>query len=229
MSSMEIQLHSILILSSDGTMGSELMQAFNRHDHNCHIHAFCDDPSSLPTKDYLVAKKVHRGSISSKEAIEKAIQKSDADVVIVNIGIDDEKETAPTTKRTDNAQIVTNILQGNLDVRVVVISSLGAGKSTIRLGLGVGAALKTYMKHRLEDHTGQEQEFLEKMGDRTVIVRPTTLTEGKSTGSVKILEEGSWCSWPMIDKQDLAVFISNEVLDGDGSEKVVNVTGAKAK
>ena len=77
----------------------------------------------------------------------------------------------------------------------------------------------------LNDHTGQEAAF-EPLKNRTIVVRPTSLTSDAPTG--KLVEFGDTVKGPSIhtDRADLAEWIANAIASGK-DPCVVNLTGVK--
>lgn len=106
--------------------------------------------------------------------------------------------------------------------------STGAGPTEIIVGLGVGKLIEHHLRHVLKDHDGQESAFLDNgLADRTVIIHPTSLTDGKANG--KIVEFGYKVKSPTIhiDRGDVAVYVVKEACSGSFREKAVNITGKK--
>lgn len=111
-------------------------------------------------------------------------------------------------------------------VRALVVSSIGAGSSSIIVGMGIGKLISHHLKHVLADHTGQEAAFSE-IQNQTTVVRPTSLTEDQPTG--KLAYFGEKAKGPSIktDRADLAVWVAQEVCSSDKESRVVNVTSVK--
>jgi len=117
-------------------------------------------------------------------------------------------------------------------VKVVVVSSTGAGGTKIEVGFGVGRLLSFALRHVMHDHDNQELEFKSRMGDdrdRLLIVRPTALTDGKEKGKVSVFGAKEHAPTAHIDRADVAGWILNSVCNNEGSYfgKEVSLTARK--
>lgn len=115
-------------------------------------------------------------------------------------------------------------------VKVVVVSSTGAGGTKIDVGMGIGMVLAFVLRHVMRDHDNQESEFKSRIGDqgRLLIVRPTALTDGKSTGRVVTFEKDAKGPTSRTDRADLAKWIVEQICGGSKAfGKEVSITGRK--
>ena len=144
----------------------------------------CRDPSKLSDETKACCEGIVQGNARDAKDTEHALKVSKADLVIVAIGNGD--SVKKNDIRTASAKALVSVLTttGYRNVRAVVVSSIGGGGSKIKVGFGVGMLISFHLRHILHDHDGQETEFLTSMKDRTFVVRPTGLTEGKATGKV---------------------------------------------
>lgn len=221
--------HSILVIGASGRTGQECLRQLAQHPAKPALHAFCRDASKMDPQDAKLCQSIVTGNARSEQDLYNALDTTNADTVIVSIGNGD--DTSKTDIRTASARALVNVLTKNPQfehVRVLVVSSTGAASSDIIVGFGIGKLISFHLRHVLADHTGQEAAF-QSIQDRTVIVRPTALTDKKATG--KLVEFGDKDKSPSIetDRSDLASFIVQEIL-GETRKfggRAVNVTGVK--
>jgi hypothetical protein len=92
------------------------------------------------------------------------------------------------------------------EVKVVVVSSTGAGASTIKVGMWIGKLIEFHRRHILKDHNGQESSFA-CVKDRAFSVRDAALTDNKPTGKTEILHDTARYHSIHIDRSDLVAWI----------------------
>jgi hypothetical protein len=89
--------------------------------------------------------------------------------------------------------------------------------------------IEYHLRHVFKDHDGQESAFLDNgLADRVVIVRPTSLTDGKANG--KIIEFDGAVKSPSIniDRGDVAVYVAMEACRSSfAGGKAVCITSQK--
>lgn len=219
---------SILVIGASGRTGVECLRHFAQHPSRPRVHAFCRDPGKLGDKDKELCSSIIAGNARHEDDLREALRSSSADVVIVSLA--NANSVSATDLRTVSAKSLVEALQDEEDlrhVRVVVVSAVGAGPSRILIGWGIGSLLTFFLRHVLEDHTGQEKAF-EALKDRVFIVRPTGLGDGHPVG--KLVEFGDLETPPThkTDRADLAAWIVEQAFDPDKplGGQTVNVTGA---
>jgi uncharacterized protein YbjT (DUF2867 family) len=222
------QSQSFLLIGATGRSGHEILHQLLAHPTRPEVHVFCRDPTKLTPEYQKRCASVYQGDARSAKDLKHAIESSDANVVIVAIGDGDNLKKTDT--RTANAQALAAVMkQPDMEhVKAVVLSSTGAGPTEIIVGMGIGKLIEHHLRHILKDHDGQEAAFLDSgLGDRTVIIRPTSLTDGKATG--KIVEFGDKVKSPTIhiDRGDVAVYAVKEACRSSFRGKTVNITGEK--
>jgi hypothetical protein len=159
-----------------------------------------------------------------------ALEKTNADVVIVSIGNGD--SVRPTDVRTASAKALARVLkqpQFN-NVRVIIVSAAGAGASKIIVGFGLGSLISFHLRHVLKDHTGQEAALCStSLHSRTTVVRATCLTDNRATGKLVEYGDTEECPSTMTDRADLADWIAKATCDRMESpeDHIVNVTSVK--
>lgn len=105
-------------------------------------------------------------------------------------------------------------------VKVVVVSSMGAGGTKIDIGFGMGAMLAFILRHVMCDHDKQESEFKSRMGGdaaRLLIVRPTGLVDGHEIGNVALFDCKQRAPSARVDRADVARWIVNDICGEDNS------------
>lgn len=191
------------------------------------VFAFCRDPSKMPTDTQRLCDGIIRGNPRSTLDLRRGLTYSRADLVVVTVGDDehDYHHGSPRTNmvRTKSAEALVPILSNKYfqKTRVIVISCLGAGDSSINVGFGKGKMLEWNLRHVLRDHSGQEAAFMNnsRLRDRTMIVRPTTLTENEATGNIIAFREDERCPTMRIDRKDLADWLILESILGCPKKK----------
>ena len=222
---------SILVIGASGRSGIEIMRYLSKHPSKPEVHAFCRDPNKLCYQGghHICCNTVVKGDARSAPDIESALSKTHAAIVIVSIGNGD--DVSKTDIRTASAVALVQVLTSKpefSDVQVVVVSSTGAGTSSIKIGMGVGKLIEYHLRHILRDHSGQEAAFAE-IKDRTMIVRATALTDSKPTGNIKMFGDTAKSPTIHIDRADLAEWIVKQICEKSDNVRgrVVNITGVK--
>ncbi len=222
-------IQSILIVGATGRTGIACLSQLARLpiESRPSIHAFCRNKSKLSEDNSALCKSITEGDARSANDLESALQVSKADVVILSVGNGD--SVAKSDIRTANAKAIVDVLQSKPQyhhVRVIAVSSTGAGGSRIKVGMGIGKLIERHLRHVLHDHDGQELA-LASICDRLTVVRPTALTDDSPTGH--LVEFGDVVKSPTIktDRADLASWIVEEALSGNHAGVFVNVTSVK--
>ena len=232
---------SVLILGATGRTGSAIIRQLSSSSNDSSafrpaIHAFCRNKNKLAAEDATKCTHIWEGDARKAQDLERVLVQSGADTVIVAVGNGD--SVAKSDLRAANAQALASVLESNpsLDhVRVLVVSSQGAGASRIKVGMGIGKLIEYHLKYVLADHTEQEKAFFKTPNDptslhkRTTIVRPTALTEDEPTEK-SLIEFGDHVKCPTIktDRADLAAWITREISTWKHVGTTTNVTGMKA-
>jgi putative NADH-flavin reductase len=221
---------SVLIIGATGRTGLECIRHFASHQTNPAVHAFCRDADKLEDKNKALCTSIVQGDAFSPKDLDRALAQTRAEVVVLSIGSGDSVKKSYT--RTASAHAIVQILkmpQYN-DVRIVVVSSAGAGNSRIVVGGGLGKLISLHLRHVLADHTGQENAF-RSLRNRTTVVRATALTNNEATGKLVYFQDREKAPTIKTDRADLAAWIAEEVCGGGGTKtmggRVVNVTGIK--
>lgn len=220
---------SILVIGANGRMGQNLIHAASLETNKPLIHAFVRNPASLPSSVSDLCESVQRGNALQAEDVRAALVETSATHVIVAIGVPN--STAPSTLRTDSAKAITEAIESSKQsVKVVVVSSIGAGGTKIKFGFGIGSVIRFILRHILVDHDHQEERFLsffENDKDKLLIVRPTELTDGKGGAKVTLFDGDKKIPTMKVDRRDVATWIVAQVCrDGECFGRAVNITRA---
>ena len=209
---------SFLQIGATGETGLAISRKLASHESNPSVHAMVRDPTKLSDGDRKNFTSIVRGDALSAADIERALVETDADWLVISVG--NGSNTKKQTTREDNAKAVVSVLSKPQfqTVRVMVMSSHGAGPTKVIFGFGIGMLITYFLKNVFVDHTNQEQVFLNSnsVKDRAVFVRPTELTNDKPTGNIQ--EFGNVEKVPSIhtDRADVAQWIVNEIYRKDG-------------
>mmetsp|Transcript_39035 Transcript_39035/g.79909 ORF Transcript_39035/g.79909 Transcript_39035/m.79909 type:complete len:227 (+) Transcript_39035:245-925(+) len=222
-----ITRNSVLILGATGRTGLEILYQLSKHNSKPDIHAFVRDTTKLSPSDRALFKSIVKGDARSSYDIKQAIDETNASVVVIAVGNGD--NVAKSDIRTTNAHAVVAVLDQPQysHIHAVVISSNGAGPTKIKVGLGIGTMIAYHLRHVLRDHTGQEAALVPIM-DRTVLLRPTALTDKEPTGKPVYFGDKDKPPTINISRTDVAAVVAVEICDGtsDGG-KIINLTNAK--
>lgn len=224
---------AVLIIGASGRTGLELIRSASALPSPPALHAFVRTPSKIPPKLAALCASVVKGDAVSTHDIERALTRTSADTVIISVG---RVDTGPSDIREKSARALMQVVRPGSQfdhVRIVCISSDGAGGTKIKIGMGLGKVLAYYLRHVLDDHNRQEAALKEGLGKdknqkkRLLIVHPTGLTSGKAKGDV-VLAGSETGPTSRIDRADLAGWIMKEVC-GSGSHfgGAVGLTGMK--
>lgn len=205
---------SILIIGASGRLGLNLIQAAAALPEPPAVHAFLRTPSKLPPSHSNLCQSVLQGDGCNAQDIGHALQATSADIVIVAVGVPNSLARSDLRRRSAQAlmqQVGDKARFPN--VKVVCVSSTGAGGTTIDFGMGVGRVMQFMLRHIMADHTGQEAEMKAAIDDRARlwIVRPTSLTDGKHGGKVVTFDGNKRAPGTKIDRADVARWIMEGV------------------
>lgn len=220
---------SILVIGASGETGIRILRASANHSDKPEVHAFVRNPDKLPDTDRDLCSSIQTGDARKVDEVKSALTATKCDTVIMAVGSGTTSKGENDIRKT-TALILTKVIQEcQMDIYVIVVSSVGAGDSKIQMGFGFGMLLSYILKHVLADHTRQEQIFQDSFTDKSdhlLIVRPTGLTNDKASGNVAVSEDDNLVS-KRIDRQDLAEWLLNVACDRSYFGKVVAVTGGK--
>lgn len=226
---------SILVIGSTGRLGLQLIKNAASHPSKPAVHAFARTPSKLPSDEEALCASVIQGDARKSPDIRDALAASGAGVVVITVGIPN--STKPDDVREATARALMDVVQPGSEyahVKVVVVSSTGAGGTKIEVGMGLGMIISFVLRHVMLDHDNQEKEFKTRMGeeknDRLLIVRPTALTDGKEMGDLCVFTPSERAPTSKVDRADVASWIINSVC-GSGKDscfgKEVSLTKKK--
>jgi len=216
---------SVLVIGASGRTGTLIMQQLSNND-NTQVHAFCRDPTKFDDKSQTFYHSIVKGNALNSHDLQNAIETTNANVVVVSIANGDSLKK--TNLRTASAQALAQVLekQNFQHVKVVVISSSGAGTSHIKVGFGVGKVVEHVLRHILADHDGQEAAMAP-FHDRSLIVRPTGLTDGNRLKYIVEFGDNDKCPTMHIDRSNVAEYVSERIVGGNNYGRIVNITGSK--
>ena len=218
---------SVLVLGATGPTGKNVVEQLAKSKMNPKIFALCRNPNNFDEKTKILCYGVIQGNARERKDLKLALDQSNADIVIVAIG--NGKSLKKDDIRTASAEALVSVLRQPQysHVHVLVVSTIGAGDSRIIAGRCMGLFLEYYIRHVLTDHNGQEAAFLNAMKDRTMIVRPTGLTENEATGKVVLFDGKKKCPTMKIDRKDLAEWLVSEAMFGNAGSfgsKPIHIT-----
>lgn len=221
----------VLVIGASGQTGVELIRACASSPVKPPVHAFCRTPSKLSESDTKHCASVVEGDARSSADVARALEQTKADVVVVSVGVTGDLGRCDIREASAKALMDAIEPGAKYDhVKVVVVSSVGAGGTKIQIGFGIGMMLNMRLKHVLADHDRQEEEIWTRLGDknkkRALVLHTTGLTTGVPGGEVCFFE-GKVPSC-RIDRSVVAKFIVAEVCgECPNFGKAINITTKK--
>ncbi|CDF77430.1 unnamed protein product [Chondrus crispus] len=204
---------TLLVIGGNGQTGVEVIRACAASAAKPPVHAFCRTPSKLSESDAAHCVSVIEGDARSAEDIARALEQAKPDAVVVAVGRSE--DLGPTDVRAASAKaLMDSVAPGEKfdQVKIVVVSSVGAGGTKLHIGFGIGMLLGMRLKHVLADHDRQEKEIWDRLADqknRALVLHTTGLTTGQPAGEVCIFE--GKIPHPRIDRAVVARFIVAEL------------------
>lgn len=222
---------SILLIGATGRLGKELVTHLCSHHSMPHVHAFC---RTRPNDDWTQeCTSIQIGDARKTIDLARALNNTKASVVIVAIGGGDSVKKTNIRRANAEALVRAIDMMPNLshNIQVVLVSSIGAGPSKIKIGMGIGRLLSYHLRHVLADHSGQEATFRnkERLAERTWIVRPTGLVNKKGSGTVVEFGDTDTCPSSQIARSDVASYVVNKLCNESAGllNGTVNIDTAK--
>lgn len=204
---------TILVLGGNGQTGVEVIRACATAPARPVVHAFCRSASNLSDTDTAHCASVVEGDACSPEDVARALEQTAADAVVVAVGRS--KDLGPTDVRETSAKALMDAVEPGAKfdhVKIVIVSSVGAGGTKLTIGFGIGMLLGMRLKNVLADHDRQEEQVWSRLGDdkkRALVLHATGLTTGHPGGEVCIFE--GKIPNARIDRSLLARFIVAEL------------------
>ncbi|KAI0560082.1 NAD(P)H-binding protein [Gracilaria domingensis] len=228
---------SILVIGANGRIGQQLLRSISSSgvhsgsEQRPALHAFVRRPKSLPEPLVTVCDSVQKGDALRVDDVYNALITTEATHVVVAIGVPN--STKKSTLREESAKTLVEAMQrSGRQTRVVLVSSIGAGNTRIRLGFGIGLTLSIYLRHVLSDHTRQEQcfdSFFQGRKKDLLIVRPTALVDGKGGKKLVLFDGADRTPSGQVDRSDVARWIAEQIAKDDHRfGQTVNITAAPA-
>jgi hypothetical protein len=224
-----MSFHSVLITGVTGGTGLASLRQLANHPTKPEVHAFCRDPSSrLAEADRALCTSIFQGDAREDKDIERCLDQTAANVVILSTRTGE--SAAKSDIRTATGESLAQIMKkpNYQHVKALIVSGMGASDSRINVSFGKGMLYEFYLRHVIADHSGQEAAFHHALlRDRTLILRPTLLTDKKTTGS-KLITFGDRERVPTmeIDRVDVAWWIAGEITSGLLGGRNINLTNA---
>lgn len=194
---MTSSLNSVLVVGASGRTGNNFIKALKTYGKTWtpQITAFCREPTKLDADMKTMCSLVAKRDARSQADLQSVVDESKADLVVIAIGNGD--NVGKTDIRAASATALVKVLDQKKyqSVKVLVVSSIGAGDSRIIAGFGLGRMIEFHLRHILKDHSKQEATFLssKSLKHRTMILRPTGLTEDDNTGKVITFPKNTKC------------------------------------
>lgn len=220
---------SILVIGATGKLGKCLLHAASAHENKPELHAFVRTPENVTEDDNNLCKSVIQGDATEAKDIERALEESKAEYIVISLGAGDLK---PQDVREKNAEAISEVIVKESrfkHVKVIAISSLGAGDSKIDIGFGMGSMVSYMLRHVLHDHTKQENILMKCNAEenaQVMVVRATRLTEDKGNGKVQMFPGNKKAPFGQVAREDVAKFVIDEICNSSVHfGKIIHITG----
>ena len=224
---------NVLVVGANGRMGVALIRMAETLPSHPKIHAFLRTPTKLPDDCVNKCASIISGDGTNTDDIIAALESSKAEYVVLVAG----KSIEQTDVRERCAQALMHAISKDgpyAHVKVVAISTWGAGGTKIQVGLGVGAAVSWMIRHALKDHNNQEDVMWGALGDdvaqkkRLMVIHSNRLKDGEATEKkAKTFETGKAPS-KYIHREDLATWVLEEICgQSEWFGKATCITGGK--
>lgn len=209
---------SILVIGATGRTGVAVLQAAALSKYNPTIHAFARTPEKLNTEQRDACTSVVKGDATSTDDVATALESTQPTHIVVAVGTSEVVTSTDVREASAVALVAALKRVGRLyNVKVAVVSALGAGGSIINFGLGTGSLFMWMLRHALRDHDAQERCFVDAFSTdddqraRLLILRPTGLTEarGRKRGVLVLGDERS-PTWK-IDRDVMATWLVHRI------------------
>ena len=206
---------SVLIIGATGALGLQLLRHMAEQSSINEVHVMARDPSKLEAKDAALTKTVQKGNAREARDIERALLATRANYVILATGSGNDTSKSDIREATGRALASVLVKPNFSQVQCVVMSSHGASETKVIVGFGIGKFVEYHLRHVFDDHTKQEAQFdVKSLKERTLIVRPTSLTDDKPAKSLDFVVEFDGCKkGPSInvDRSDIGEWVAREI------------------
>lgn len=196
----------VLIFGGTGRTGAAAAASLLQR--GAEVAVYCRPTSILPSE---LSGRVtrHAGSCSDESAIQAAL--SGVDAVVISVG--NSKLVRGETVRGDVTRSVAAAVAATRrdDLRVVVVSVLGARGSGDQVPWYARALVKVVLARPIADHNEQEAVLCEMLPPaQRLIVRPVGLNDGPFTGKYRTSTRGVVRSW-RVSRRDVGDFVAGQI------------------
>jgi putative NADH-flavin reductase len=201
----------IVVFGASGRTGIELVSQALDQDHN--VVAFVRNPTKLQTRHKNLS--VFEGDVLNKDQVKNAVNRCEG--VLFAVG------GKPWEKRpvcTEGIKNVIAVMQKHNAQRLVVESAYGVKQT--RRGI-YGRLLWIIIKNIMKDKESMEDAINASQLD-WVIVRPTILTEGPSTGTYRVGQNLTLGILPKISRADIADFMLKQLQDDTYIHQAITIS-----
>ncbi|KAL3912185.1 MAG: hypothetical protein SGARI_001288 [Bacillariaceae sp.] len=200
MTNSSINKKSALIIGATGALGLQLLRHLAKDPQVDEVHVMARTPSKLDLNDRVLATSVQKGNAREPKDIEQALRACGTAIthVILATGNGHDLSKSDTREATGRALATVLIKPEFHHVQAVVMSSHGAGETKVIVGMGI---------EQFDTAKGNLKR-------RTLVVRPSSLTDDKPLNDLKgIVEFNGTKKGPTIniDRSDVAAWVTREV------------------
>lgn len=205
---------NITVLGATGNTGKAIIKKALLNGHT--VKAVVRDPQRMDIEDNNLEVVV--GDVFKPETLTDILDNQDSVVIALGAG----QALGKTTVRTDGTKAIVELIKKTSVKRIVAISAMGTGESWKYLSLINKLFYMTLLKNSRIDHEGQES-IIKKSGLDWTIIRPSGLTDGKTTYNYKVGEEIK-SNKNTISREDVANEVIISLEGGNHINQAVTIT-----
>lgn len=208
----------IVVFGSTGGIGKHLLEQALERGHN--VTAVARNPATITLSHPNL--KIRQGDIYNADDVATAIRGQD--VVLSALGSKTPKKLDPVTS-TGIRNMLRAMRQEGIH-HIIAISSIGVGDPKeyawwVRTLL-INFVYKTFAKYQLDDINEMEQELI-RSEENWVIVRPTTLTNGRRKGQYFVSSDSRQGIRFYISRADVADMMIKLAETGSNKREILHV------
>jgi putative NADH-flavin reductase len=213
-------MSTVLIVGASRGIGYETARLALKEGHT--VRAMARSANAIRLHDPKLEKL--EGDALDEYAIERALVGIEAVVQTLGVSPAPELIFSGTRLFSDATRILVDAMEARGFKRLICVTGLGAGDSRGHGGLLYNAALWLILGRIYADKDVQERIIRRSRLDWT-IVRPTVLTNGRQTGTYRVLVDARDWRSGSISRADVADFLVRQINDASLVRKTPVLTG----
>ena len=201
-------MKQVLVIGASRGIGLEVVQQALDRGHS--VRAMARSATSITISDLRLAK--FNGSALNQADVVAALRGVDAVVLALGIPAGPEMVLGPVRVFSEATAVVVSAMRNAGVRRLICVTGFGAGDSRASVGCLQGVVFLMFLGRAYDDKDIQER-VIRTSGLDWVIARPGILTNGKMTGSYKVLLDPKTWRNGIISRADVADFLVRQIDD----------------